>query len=126
MGSVLEEYFGECIEIHHEEKQLTLHFDIFADTEEDENGVVKDYTDEPDAPKAQPQDLQMEQSDIKTIPMDHEKTTVNNYWFLKILASKKSLHPLCKHPYITAFLDLHYSAVKNGRMQMVDSIPHLA
>ena len=42
IDTVLEEYFVECIEIHHEEKQLTLHFDIFADTEEDKDGVHRE------------------------------------------------------------------------------------
>ena len=66
---------------------------------------------------------------IFTDNLDQEKQEskeIPSYWFLKLLASKTSLQPLCKHPYITAFLDLHYSTVKNARKQMVDSVPHLA
>ena len=36
------------------------------------------------------------------------------------------MQPLCKHPYITAFLDIHYSALKKIRSQMTDSVAHLA
>jgi len=50
----------------------------------------------------------------------------DQYWFLKLLAKEKALKSLCHHPYITAFLDLHYSTVEKARSQMKDSVPHLA
>ena len=112
---VLEEYFDRCIEIKpdnakpqndSEEEEcrlkLNLDFDIFTDN-------FMETTDNTDETSSAP-----------------ERSMANSYWFLKLLASKPSLQPLCKHPYITAFLDLHYSTVKNARKQMVDSIPHLA
>ena len=112
---VLEEYFDRCIDIQpddpikqndsregedEEERKLKLNLEF---------GIFTDNF--------------MEQEYESTAP---EKSMPNSYWFLKLLASKTSLEPLCKHPYITAFLDLHYSTVKNARKQMVDSIPHLA
>ena len=45
---------------------------------------------------------------------------------MHLLATEKTLEPLSKHPYITAFLDLHYSVVEKARSQMKDSVPHLA
>ena len=50
----------------------------------------------------------------------------DQYWFLKLLAKEEALKPLCSHPYITAFLDLHYSTVEKARSQMNESVPHLA
>ena len=35
------------------------------------------------------------------------------------------MEPLCKHPFVTAFLDIHYSNLKKYRAQAKDSMPHL-
>ena len=43
----------------------------------------------------------------------------------QFLATEEVMEPLCKHPYICAFLDLHYSALKKIRSQMRDSVVHL-
>ena len=105
ISSVLEKHFDGCIDIQQnhvdikdQEEQklkLSLDFDIFTD------------------------------NFVQVPQIEAVQEQPNSYWFLKLLASKISLRPLCKHPYITAFLDLHYSNVKNGRTQMRDSIPHL-
>ena len=36
------------------------------------------------------------------------------------------MEPLCKHPYVSAFIDLHYSQLKKIRSQMKDCVSHLA
>ena len=36
------------------------------------------------------------------------------------------MEPLLKHPFITAFLDIHFSVLKKYRSQMKDSVAHLA
>ena len=115
--TVLEEYFDRCIEIKQDDAnpqnedeeerrlKLNLDFEIFTDNLENQEIL---------------------EQESRGISSNSDKQKAPNYWFLKLLASKKSLQPLCKHPYITAFLDLHYSTVKNARKQMVDSVPHLA
>ena len=45
---------------------------------------------------------------------------------MELLASDQAMSPLCKHPYITAFLDIHYSTLKKQRTQMRASNPLLA
>ena len=91
ISSVLEKYFDRCIDIQQthadtedggvQKLQLNLDFDIFTDN----------FMQVPQIEAVQDQ--------------------LNSYWFLKLLASKISLRTLCKHPYITALLDLHYSNV---------------
>ena len=92
----LEGYFEsrECIDFHTMEKKMTLHFDIFL-----KQRVSYEQT-----------------SDSTVIVMDNLQTDVNSigqsevdFWFLECLKNEKSLVGLCKHPYITAFLEIHYS-----------------
>ena len=45
--------------------------------------------------------------------------------FLEFLTTCDLMEPLCKHPFITAFLDIHYSNLKKYRAQAKDSMPHL-
>ena len=92
----LEEYFEsrECIDFDTKEKKMTLHFDIFL----------------------KPPVNHEQTSDSTVIVMDNLQNDVDrvsqsevDFCFLECLTNEKSLASLCKHPYITAFLDIHYS-----------------
>ena len=41
------------------------------------------------------------------------------------MATEDSHRRLCKHPYVTAFLDVHFSSMEQLRAQMKDSLAHL-
>ena len=75
------------------------------------------------------QDLNEELTSTASAPFLQENSSnppKRDYWFLELLAKDKTLEPICKHPYITAFLDLHYSVAEKATDQMKDSGPHLA
>ena len=44
---------------------------------------------------------------------------------LSLLVSQDMMQPLCKHPFISAFLDIHYSPLKKLRTQVKDSVAHM-
>ena len=75
------------------------------------------------------QDLNEVLTSIASAPFLQENSSnppKRDYWFLELLAKDKTLEPICNHPYITAFLDLHYSVAEKATDQMKDSGPHLA
>ena len=45
---------------------------------------------------------------------------------LQVLATDDTFKKLCKHPYITAFLDIHFSVPKKVQSQLRDSVAHFA
>ena len=54
----------------------------------------------------------------------------NTHWykikriFSQVLATDDAFESLCKHPYVSAFLDIHFSAMKKIESQLRDSVPH--
>ena len=139
---VLKDYFesNECINIDHGDQKLTLSFDIFRDKKSwsmrksimpancggsptlPRINIINDQN----RPNSQNMELLSPTSLSNTPSADERQANTRDYWFLHLLATEKILEPLSKHPYITAFLDLHYSVVEKARSQMKDSVPHLA
>ena len=118
LTTVLEEYFKskKCIEFDHKQNRMKLHFDIFLgrqDTLYTQNGLNNG-------------DAVVIQIDASEQDYLNDHDVKNDYWFLECLANEKVLSSLCKHPYVTAFLDIHYSTMEKARSQMKDSVPHLA
>ena len=48
------------------------------------------------------------------------------YILLQVLATDDTFKKLCKHPFITAFLDIHFSVPKKVQSQLRDSVAHFA
>ena len=40
------------------------------------------------------------------------------------MATDNAFNSLCKHPYISAYLDIHFSTMKKIQSQLRDSVPH--
>ena len=116
--TVLKDYFEskECVDINLDEDTLKLSFDIFKDKRSWSMSKLRKENDQkrPTFPEID-----------SAAPFLREETP-RNYWFLRLLETEKSLEPICNHPYITAFLDLHYSVTEKASAQMRDSVPHLA
>ena len=145
---ILETYFESktCVDIDYEKNLLSLSFKIFntvtdekvqVNSENIENGnqsntsadTIPLNTVRSTVPSNAQQDDQVDgmprgMSRLSRLLSREEKD--DQYWFLKLLAKEKALKSLCHHPYITTFLDLHYSIVEKARSQMKDSVPHLA
>merc|ERR1711879_485902 len=119
--TVLKDYFEskECVDINLDEDTLKLSFDIFKDKRSwSMNNLRK-------LPKNDQNRLTFPEIGSSAAPFLREQNP-RNYWLLRLLSTEKSLEPICNHPYITAFLDLHYSVTEKARAQMRDSVPHLA
>ena len=139
---VLKDYFesNECINIDYGDQKLTLSFDIFKDKKSwsmRKSIMPANCGGSPTLPRININDqnsagmtsnieLLSPTSLSNTPSADERQANTRDYWFLHLLATEKVLEPLSKHPYITAFLDLHYSVVEKARSQMKDSVPHLA
>ena len=119
--STLTNYFEstKCIDFDYTEGNLKVSFNIFTDglNEDHESGDIENSVVNE---KRRPPLKRFVSSTVEG------NKTCQTYWFLKLLAKEKSLAQLCHHPYITAFLELHYSTVQKARTQMQDSVPHLA
>ena len=127
----------KCIKFDYSEDKLELSFNIFTDSL-DENHESGD-NENCEIKKQESQNHSIDQIEEglnrpggrrpvlkRFITTVEGKKTCQTYWFLKLLAKEKALAQLCHHPYITAFLELHYSTVQKARTQMQDSVPHLA
>ena len=151
LALILKDYFESkrCVNINYKKDNLSLSFKIFntaldLETKEDnsdniENGNQRNVnvdTMEMGASTCatEPSTSAHQEDQVDGAPIGrsfHRYTSMitkkeDKYWFLKLLAKEKTLKSLCQHPYITAFLDLHYSIVEKARSQMEDSVPHLA
>ena len=142
LTSRLKSYFEskECIDFDYSKDTLELSFKIFAGSLEEysESGeTITNISDE--QMKGDDKNVQILERGLSDPEGDRKpllkryltteegkKTNECSYWFLKLLAGEESLKSLCHHPYITAFLDLHYSTVQKTRSQMQDSVPHMA
>ena len=115
---ILEEYFEskECIDFDYKQNRLSLNFEIFLN--QHQSFLLDNTNNRGDSVAIQMDAVSNCEADMLN--------SVNDYWFLECLAHEKVLKSLCKHPYVTAFLDIHYSTVEKARSQMKDSVPHLA
>ena len=150
LALILKDYFESkrCVNINYKKDNLSLSFKIFntaldLETKEDnsdniENGNQRNVNvddikmDSVNSTEPSTSAQQEDQADGMPRGMSKFHRLLSReekddpYWCLKLLAKDKSLESLCKHPYITAFLDLHYSIVEKASSQMKDSVPHLA
>ena len=128
----LKNYFEskKCIDFDYNKDTLSLSFEIFTECleEQSESGDTENIigAELEKQIKSESKDvvISMPSKDFHEAGLVGRKTYKT--WFLKLLAKEMVLQPLCHHPYITAFLDLHFSAVQKARSQMQDSVPHLA
>ena len=122
--TILEEYFNKsnnCIKIDNNRNTMELNFRIFqrnndlGDSEKAENQYI-------------PQ--QSHDSEITSISRMVSKSLSNKETerrsFLDFLVKDDIMQPLCKHPFISAFIEIHYSPLKKLRAQIKDSVAHLA
>ena len=49
---------------------------------------------------------------------------MHDTYVFQVLATTDALEPICKHPYITAFVDIHFSVLQKIQHQLRDSVPH--
>ena len=53
----------------------------------------------------------------------HETVTIFKWIIIQKLATDETFEPLCKHPYVSAFLDIHFSSMKKIQSQLRDTVP---
>ena len=110
-----------CINVNDEEDTINLYFDVFMLKEPNEI-QSENHRDIQLRPMLPP----IIESQISNESHGSQRTKEERYSFLKLLANQEALRPLCSHPYITAFLDLHFSIRKHSRALTMRAVTRLA
>ena len=130
--SILEEYFNKsnsCIQIDKRKNTMKLCFNIFAT---ESNIHIASHLKETQYVPQQSPDSQIpsislgvsQTSEPKRVQRRDSKKA-DGRSLLSLLVSQDMMQPLCKHPFISAFLDIHYSPLKKLRTQVKDSVAHM-
>ena len=130
--SILEEYFNKsnsCIQIDKRKNTMKLCFNIFST---ESNIQIADHLKEtqyvpqqsPDA-KIPSISLGVSQTSEPKRVQRRDSKKADGRSLLSLLVSQDMMQPLCKHPFISAFLDIHYSPLKKLRTQVKDSVAHM-
>ena len=106
-----------CINVNDAEDTINLNFEVF---------MLKEPNEIPMDIELRPRPPPNVESQISNESQGSQRLKEERYSFLKQLANEEALRPLRSHPYITAFLDLHFSIRKHSRVLTMRAVTRLA
>ena len=111
-----------CIDISYDKDTINLFFDIFM-SKQPSDISNENHEDIGLEPLLLPR---INESQRYNESQHLQRPQEERYWFLKLLSNEEALKPLCNHPYVSAFLDMHFSIMKHSRALTMRAVTRLA